>query len=191
MAQERQPRFTLDEREGTVTGPGGTLRLEPRVMEVLAILARHRGRVVPRQDFLDTIWPDVVVTEYTLNRCIYRLRRDLGRIAGNGKQAGSDFIETLPKRGYRLLAEVGYAAARDAPTPVATIPAPPAIPYVVGQWVRGDRFYGRRAQIAEILYGERDLIWLLQSVMQEAMASFLCGASRWIKSMQASTMFPP
>ena len=37
----------------------------------------------------------------------------------------------------------------------------PAIPYVVGQWVRGERFYGREAQIAEILGGPRNWIWLL------------------------------
>ncbi len=161
MAQDTHPRFTLDEREGTVTGPGGTLRLEPKVMEVLALLARHRGRVVTRQELLDTIWPDVVVTEYTLNRCIYRLRRELGQIAGDGKPVGPDLIETLPKRGYRLLAAVDDAAAPQPHPPVVAATAPPSLPYVVGQWVRGDRFYGRDAQIAEILYGERDLVWLL------------------------------
>ena len=119
MAQDRQPGFTLDEREGTVTGPGGLLRLEPKVMEVLALLARHQGRVVSRQELLDTIWPDVVVTEYTLNRCIYRLRHELGRIAGDNDSAGSDLIETLPKRGYRLLAEVGTATAHVSPVPAA------------------------------------------------------------------------
>jgi DNA-binding winged helix-turn-helix (wHTH) protein len=159
MAKERKPGFTLDEREGTVTGPGGSVRLEPRVMAVLAELARHNGRVVSRQELLDTIWPDVVVTEYTLNRCIYRLRRALDGIAGNG--SGSEFIETLPKRGYRLLADVGNSSAQNTPMPIEPITAPPAIPYVVGQWVRGERFYGRSAQIAEILRGERDLVWLL------------------------------
>jgi DNA-binding winged helix-turn-helix (wHTH) protein len=159
MAKERKPGFTLDEREGTVTGPGGSVRLEPRVMAVLAELARHHGRVVSRQELLDTIWPDVVVTEYTLNRCIYRLRRALDGIAGNG--SGSEFIETLPKRGYRLLADVGNSSAQNTPLPIEPITAPPAIPYVVGQWVRGERFYGRSAQIAEILRGERDLVWLL------------------------------
>jgi DNA-binding winged helix-turn-helix (wHTH) protein len=151
----------LDEREGTVTGPGGSLRLEPRVMAVLSELARQRGRVVSRQELHDTIWPDVVVTDYTLNRCIYRLRRALDRVAGNGDGDGSEFIETLPKRGYRLLADIGTAPAQDRPTPVEPVAAPPAIPYVVGQWVRGDRFYGRSAQVAEILRGERDLVWLL------------------------------
>jgi DNA-binding winged helix-turn-helix (wHTH) protein len=161
MTHETQLRFTLDEREGTVTGPGGAVRLEPRVMAVLAELASHRGRVVSRQELLDSIWPSVVVTEYTLNRCIYRLRRELGRIAGNGDESGPAIIETLPKRGYRLLADVGTAPAKDGTAPAAPITVPPAIPYVVGQWVRGNRFYGRDAQIAEILRGQRDLIWLL------------------------------
>jgi DNA-binding winged helix-turn-helix (wHTH) protein len=160
MAQQH-PRFLIDEREGTVTGPGGSLRLEPRVMAVLTELARQRGRVVSRQELHDTIWPNVVVTDYTLNRCIYRLRQALDRIAGNDTGSGSEFIETLPKRGYRLLADISDAAAQDAPMPVEPIAAPPPIPYVVGQWVRGDRFYGRSAQIAEILRGERDLVWLL------------------------------
>jgi DNA-binding winged helix-turn-helix (wHTH) protein len=153
MAQKINPRFTLDEREGTVTGPGGSLRLEPRVMAVLTELARHRGHVVSRQELLDTIWPDVVVTEYTLNRCIYRMRRALDDVAGNG--AGAELVETLPKRGYRLLADVRNAPARVTPMPIEPVTAPPAIPYVIGQWVRGDRFYGRSAQIGEILRGER------------------------------------
>jgi len=161
MAQQNNPRFTLDEREGTVTGPGGSLRLEPRVMAVLTELTRHRGRVVSRQELLDTIWPDVVVTEYTLNRCIYRLRRALDGVSGNGGGAGSELIETLPKRGYRLLADVSNASAQNTPMPIQPITASPGIPYVVGQWVRGDRFYGRSAQIGEILRGERDLVWLL------------------------------
>jgi len=144
-----------------VTGPGGTVRLEPRVMQVLTVLARRHGKVVAREELLDTIWPDVVVTEYTLNRCVYRLRRDLGRIAGNGELAGTDLIETLPKRGYRLLIDVGRVPAHGGPAPAAPVAVPPAIPYVVGQWVRGDRFYGRGAQISDILHGQRDLIWLL------------------------------
>jgi DNA-binding winged helix-turn-helix (wHTH) protein len=162
MAEQNHPGFTLDEREGTVTGPGGSLRLEPRVMAVLTELARHHGRVVSRQELHDTIWPGVVVTDYTLNRCIYRLRRALDSIAGDGAAgAGAELIETLPKRGYRLLADISSAPADATPMSIEPVANPPAIPYVVGQWVRGDRFYGRSEQIAEILRGERDLVWLL------------------------------
>ena len=160
MEPEAQPRFTIDQREGTVTGPAGTVRLEPRVMEVLTVLAGQRGHVVPREELLDRIWPDVVVTDYTLNRCIYRLRRTLGKIAGKDS-AGSELIETLPKRGYRLLADVSNLPVQGASLPIEPVATPPAIPYVVGQWVRGDRFYGRSALVADILQGQRDLVWLL------------------------------
>ena len=101
------------------------------------------------------------MTDYTLNRCIYRLRRALDRVAGDGDGSRSELIETLPKRGYRLLADISDGSSPDIPTPVVAVASPPPVPYVVGQWVRGDRFYGRRAQIAEILRGERDLVWLL------------------------------
>ena len=150
------PRFTVDVREGAVTGPGGTLRLEPKVMDVLLLLARQGGRVVSRADLMDTVWPDVVVTEHTLSRCIYQLRHQLGKIADGSEET---LIETLPKRGYRLLAAV---EAVTAPAPTSSGASPlPMIPYVVGQWVRAERFYGRAAQIAEILEGPRNCIWLL------------------------------
>jgi DNA-binding winged helix-turn-helix (wHTH) protein len=63
LATEAQatPRFTVDTREGTVAGPGGTVRLEPKVMEVLAALSSHPGRVVSRDELLETVWPDVIV----------------------------------------------------------------------------------------------------------------------------------
>ena len=149
-------RFTVDAQEGTVTGPGGSIRLEPKVMDVLRLLARHAGRVVPRDELMDEVWPDVVVTEHTLSRCVYQLRNQLGKIAAEQEQP---FIETLPKRGYRLLADVESVTAQRQVThdPAAL----PAIPYVVGQWVRADRFYGRAAQIAEILEGPRNCVWLL------------------------------
>ncbi|MCK5326565.1 MAG: winged helix-turn-helix domain-containing protein, partial [Woeseiaceae bacterium] len=153
---QASPRFTVDPREGTVAGTGGTVRLEPKVMEVLAVLASHPGRVVSRQELLDAVWPNVVVTEHTLSRCIYQLRNELGKIGGQPNQSEFNPIETLPKRGYRLLAILDTISAEYS----ATSPRPPsellAIPYVVGQWVRGDRFYGRAAQIEEILEGHRN-----------------------------------
>ena len=154
------PRFTADLREGTVAGPGGAARLEPKVMDVLGVLSRNQGRVVTRDELMDAVWPDVVVTEHTLSRCIYRLRTELGEI---GSQPGSpEFnpIETLPKRGYRLLAPVDLMSG-DTSALLEQSDVPPAVPYVVGQWVRGERFYGRAAQLREILDGPRNCLWLL------------------------------
>lgn len=154
-------RFTVDPREGTVAGTGGTVRLEPKVMAVLGVLTEHPGRVVSRDELLETVWPGVVVTEHTLSRCIYQLRHELGKIGNEPGQATFNPIETLPKRGYRLLANFETLSPGDSLTSRDLSIRMPAIPYVVGQWVRGDRFYGRRTQIAEILGGNRNCIWLL------------------------------
>lgn len=155
------PTFVADPREGTVAGPGGTVRLEPKVMQVLTVLSGHAGQVVPRDELLERVWPGVIVTEHTLSRCIYRLRRDLGKIGGGPAAEEYNPIETLPKRGYRLLPAVEIRSGQLAPTGRAVAPAVPMIPFVVGQWVRGERFYGREAQISEILDGHRDCVWLL------------------------------
>ena len=154
-------RFTVDPREGTVAGAGGTVRLEPKVMAVLGVLTEHPGRVVSRDELLETVWPGVVVTEHTLSRCIYQLRHELGKIGNEPGQAKFNPIETLPKRGYRLLAKFETLSPGGSLTSRELSIKVPAIPYVVGQWVRGDRFYGRRTQIAEILDGNRNCIWLL------------------------------
>ena len=82
-------------------------------------------------------------------------------LAAKPGQARYNPIETLPKRGYRLLAEFETASGGDSSTSLDYSTRLPTIPYVVGQWVRGDRFYGRRTQIAEILDGNRNCLWLL------------------------------
>jgi hypothetical protein len=130
-------------------------------MEVLSVLSSHSGRVVSRDELLDTVWPNVIVTEHTLSRCIYQLRHELGKIGGKPGQADYNPIETLPKRGYRLLAKIETTSANYSSTPQVVTPEVPAIPFVVGQWVRGERFYGRTAQIGEIFEGHRNCIWLL------------------------------
>jgi len=154
-------RFTVDPREGTVAGTGGTVRLEPKVMAVLGVLTKHPGRLVSRDELLETVWPGVIVTEHTLSRCIYQLRHELGKIGSEPGQTKFNPIETLPKRGYRLLADFETVSPGDSLSSRDLSIRMPAIPYVVGQWVRGDRFYGRTAQIAEILDGNRNCIWLL------------------------------
>ncbi len=108
------PRLTVDPREGMVAGPGGSVRLEPKVMDVLEVFARHPGRVVSRAELLDTVWPDVVVTEHTLTRCIYQLRNELGKIGRKPGQGEYNPIETLSKRGYRLVATIETVSEDDA-----------------------------------------------------------------------------
>jgi len=128
-------------------------------MGVLLALAGRPGRVVSRDELLEEVWPGVVVTEHTLSRCIYQLRHSLGEVGAESESSGFRPIETLPKRGYRLLAAVESVESA-APWPTGSTEQP-VNPFVVGQWVRGERFYGRAAQIAEILDGHRNCLWLL------------------------------
>ena len=84
----------------------GEIRVEPRVMDVLVLMVRHAGQVVTREEFIKTIWNGTFVTDEVLSRCIYRLRQALG---DNPRQPR--FIETVSKRGYRLIAPVRNTAA--------------------------------------------------------------------------------
>jgi len=94
----------IDPSTGEVKGPVGSQKLDPKVMEVLVALAEHPGQVVSRETLLTLIWPNVVVSDEALSRCIYELRRQLSQAAGGDEL--KDAVETLPKRGYRLKAEV-------------------------------------------------------------------------------------
>ena len=94
----------IEPQDGEVTGPGGREQLDPKVMNVLLLLAEHAGHVVSREDLLSRLWPNAVVTDDVLSRCIYELRRQLSQ-AGGDEQLKA-LIETVPKRGYRLTGEI-------------------------------------------------------------------------------------
>ncbi len=83
-------------------GPRGTVHLELRVMQVLVELCRRAGEVVTRDELIERVWPGVVVSDDVLTRCVYELRRQLP----HDGESDQGFIETLPKRGYRLNAVV-------------------------------------------------------------------------------------
>src|SRR5437016_8624667 len=70
-------------------------------MEVLVCLAGHTGEVVPKEKLLQTVWPDTFVSDDVLQRSVSELRRVFGDDAHECR-----VIETIPKRGYRLVAAV-------------------------------------------------------------------------------------
>lgn len=113
-------------RDGEVSGPGGREQLDPKVMAVLVLLAEHAGHVVTREDLLSRLWPNAVVTEDVLTRCIYELRRQLSQ-AGGDEQLKA-MIETVPKRGYRLSGTVTpLQSPADAGSPRRRYRAPLAL----------------------------------------------------------------
>jgi TolB-like protein/DNA-binding winged helix-turn-helix (wHTH) protein len=87
---------------------GEAVRLEPKAIEVLVQLAHRRGQVVGRAELLGAVWPGVVVGDDALTQAIIKLRKALGDDARRPR-----YIETISKRGYRLVAPV--ASAGDAP----------------------------------------------------------------------------
>jgi Tol biopolymer transport system component/DNA-binding winged helix-turn-helix (wHTH) protein len=76
------------------------VRLEPKVMQVLVCLADGGGEVVTREELIARVWPDVFVTDDVLHRAIGELRRVFG-----DSHAAPRYIETIRKRGYRLVLE--------------------------------------------------------------------------------------
>jgi DNA-binding winged helix-turn-helix (wHTH) protein/Tol biopolymer transport system component len=80
---------------------GKTVRLEPKVMEVLVCLAQRAGEPVAREELIQTVWPATFVTDDVLKRCISELRRVFEDDAREPR-----IIGTISKRGYRLLAPI-------------------------------------------------------------------------------------
>ena len=79
-------------------GNGQEVHLEPKVMEVLVYLIESEGKVVSKEEVIGRVWPQVFVTDDVLIRSIGLLRKALDDDPKNPQ-----FIETIPKSGYRLL----------------------------------------------------------------------------------------
>lgn len=93
--------WRVEPARNLLVGPGGEERLTPRTMAVLLCLVEHAGQVVSRDDFSERVWSPAVVTDDALTRCISELRRAFGDSSSRPR-----FVETIPKRGYRLIAPV-------------------------------------------------------------------------------------
>jgi TolB-like protein/Tfp pilus assembly protein PilF len=93
--------FRLDVQGRMLFKKGDHVPLPLKVVELLVALVQAEGRVLTREQLLQRLWPDTVVEEGSLTSHISLLRKALGE----GSQA-QDFIETLPKRGYRFVASV-------------------------------------------------------------------------------------
>ena len=90
--------------------PSKTVRITPKSMAVLLALARADGAVVARNTLLDEVWPGAAVTDDVLTHCIVELRKAFDDSAQNPQ-----FIETIPKRGIRLVAPVARIEEEAAP----------------------------------------------------------------------------
>jgi DNA-binding winged helix-turn-helix (wHTH) protein/TolB-like protein/Tfp pilus assembly protein PilF len=88
---------------------GEMQHLEPKSMEILAYLIARPGEAVSREELLDQVWPDVHVGDDSLTAAIIKIRRALADDARDPQ-----YVETIPKRGYRLIAPVREIGANVA-----------------------------------------------------------------------------
>lgn len=103
--------FRLDPSERRLWHEGRPVELNSRYLDALALLVREEGRLVTKDRFLAEVWKGVPVTEEALTQCIKTLRQKLGDDASR-----PSFIETVPKHGYRFIAEVGGEGGGIAPS---------------------------------------------------------------------------
>ena len=100
----RFDRFRLDPADRRLWRDEAPVELNARYLDALALLVGEAGRLVSKQRFLEEVWRGVPVTDEALTQCIRTLRRQLGDDAASPR-----FIETVPKHGYRFIAEVESA----------------------------------------------------------------------------------
>ena len=90
--------YQLDPVQGLKRGQR-EVRLTPRSLAVLSLLAGQPGRVVSKEELFATVWQDTAVTDSALATCIQEIRRALG-----DRPRDPRFVETLHRRGYRFVA---------------------------------------------------------------------------------------
>jgi DNA-binding winged helix-turn-helix (wHTH) protein/TolB-like protein/Tfp pilus assembly protein PilF len=121
-------RFRLNVAERVLLRDGEAVSLTPKVFDILLTLVENSGQVVSKDDLMKRVWPNTFVEEGNLTQNISLLRKALGESPG-----GLQFIETVPRRGYRFVAEINQTLAGNngtpAPSPVisAEIPATTAV----------------------------------------------------------------
>ncbi len=93
--------FRLDPAEHRLTRNGIAVPLAPKAFELLLFLVQNQGRLLSKEQIMETLWPGSFVEEANLTVSISVLRKVLGEKEGNLR-----YIETIPKKGYRFIASV-------------------------------------------------------------------------------------
>ena len=160
--------FRLDPVERWLLYQEAPLQLEPKVFDLLLILIEQNGHLVEKEALIHQIWPDTFVEEGNLTRNISTLRRLLESVAP--EPGDHQFIETIPKHGYRFIAPVKEVTTEIMPEQTLTIAAP-----VGGAVALDSRFYIERRTDAEFLLAikRQDSLVLVKGARQVGKTSLL------------------
>ena len=113
--------FRLEAGQRRLLFQGQPVPLKPKILDLLLYLVEMRGQLVVKEDLMREIWPDSIVEENNITVSMSILRKTLG-----DDQLTHQFIETVPRRGYRFLAEVTEVATEKPAASVARRPETPA-----------------------------------------------------------------
>lgn len=124
MTADRRTAFQIDEwtvrpELNSMTRDGVERRIEPKVMKVLLTLAARQGHVVLKEELITAVWPDTFVSDDALTRCVSILRH-----VTEDNPHTPRFIQTIPKVGYRLVAEVAELPLEKETQDVSLVPLP-------------------------------------------------------------------
>ena len=125
-AAYRLGRFTLHLDRGVLLADGAECALRPKSFALLRLFAENPGRLIDRDEIMETVWPGVFVTDDSIAQCVSDIRRALG----DGDQS---LLRTLPRRGFLFTLpqppdpEPDSVVATAANVPPTT-PSPPPLP---------------------------------------------------------------
>jgi adenylate cyclase len=119
--------FRLEVREHRLVREGRSIPLTGKAFDTLRVLVERHGTLVSKRDLMNAVWPETTVEENNLDRNISTVRKALGE-----KATGRQYIETVPRVGYRFIARISEAAAEDvpdSPLPTQDISAIAVLPF--------------------------------------------------------------
>ncbi|HXJ89181.1 MAG TPA: tetratricopeptide repeat protein [Candidatus Binatia bacterium] len=109
--------FVLEPARASLLKSGQDIKLRPKVFDALLYLIENRGRLVPKEELIQTLWPEAFVTDDSLVQCMVELRRALD-------DRTQEILKTVPRRGYIFAAPVTIQSeeAATSPAPGGTLP---------------------------------------------------------------------
>ena len=150
--------FELDTFARRLTRDGQPVAMADRHFDVLYLLVRHAGELVPKESLVSAGWGDVAVTDNSLEQAISSLRRGMGPRAD-----GSHYIETIPRRGYRFTASAERRIARATDESLDALMAPHRA------WMEG-RAALESLEAEQISRARRDFEQVLEAFPDNALA---------------------
>jgi DNA-binding winged helix-turn-helix (wHTH) protein/Tol biopolymer transport system component len=122
-------RFRVDAKRRLLMRDGEPIPIKARALDTLVLLAQHAGELLEKEELMNRLWPDTAVEEANLTQNVFEVRKALGEVPGEQR-----FIATVPRRGYRFVADVRTSPDEipapdppvvSAPRPEAPLASPP------------------------------------------------------------------